>query len=283
MTAPKPEIINTVKALRLVVKGWRSEGLSIGMIPTMGSLHKGHLAIVKQLQSHVDKTIVSIFVNPIQFNPGEDFNRYPRTLESDADKLQTISVDCIFAPDVKEMYGKGFTTNINIKGLSDILCGTSRQGHFDGVATVVTKLLNQCLPDKVIFGEKDYQQLQVLKRLVMDLNIPVEIVNGTLVRDENGLALSSRNIFLSDEERDVANNLNKTLFTLKEKAKEGGDLRLLEAWGITELLESGFRLVDYLEFRHEGNLKLATNLKKPVRILAAAYVGKTRLIDNLPL
>ncbi len=281
MNPNRPEIVNTVKDLRETVSSWRKQGLKIGMIPTMGSLHKGHLAIVEQLQAHVDKTVVSIFVNPIQFGHGEDFSRYPRTLQTDTYKLQSIGVDCVFAPDVAEMYGDGFTTNINIKGLSDILCGASRQGHFDGVATVVTKLLNQCLPDKVIFGEKDYQQLQVLKRLVKDLNIPVEIVNGTLVRDESGLALSSRNSFLSKKERAISIHLNQTLFALKETALEGGDLRLLEAWGITKLLKSGFRLVDYLEFRYDNNLDLATNLDKPVRILSAAHVGKTRLIDNI--
>ncbi|MGY8986327.1 MAG: pantoate--beta-alanine ligase [Sphingomonadales bacterium] len=283
MNFQQPVIVNTVPLLRKRVRKWQKADLKIGLIPTMGSLHDGHLTIVKQLQNHVDKTVVSIFVNPIQFSPGEDFSRYPRTLDSDANKLQTIGVDCIFAPNVTEMYGEDFTTNINIKGLSDILCGTSRQGHFDGVATVITKLLNQCLPDKVIFGEKDYQQLQVLKRLVLDLNIPVEIVDGTLVRDEFGLALSSRNVFLSNSEREIALNLNKVLFSLRKKALKGEDLRLLEAWGITELLRSGFRLVDYLEFRCSDTLDLATNLEKQSRILVAAHVGKTRLIDNIPI
>lgn len=208
---PDVKISRTVKDLRSVVREWHNEGLKVGLIPTMGALHHGHLSLVREMQKIADRVVVSIFVNPKQFGPNEDFDKYPRPEKDDLEKLQQVGCHMLYAPGVEEIYPQGFLTNISVREITTDLCGAERPGHFDGVTTIVTKLLLQCLPDVVIFGKKDYQQYIVLKQLVKDLNIPTVVVGGTLIRDKDGLATSSRNIYLSTEERRIALEIPKTL------------------------------------------------------------------------
>ncbi|WP_337186082.1 pantoate--beta-alanine ligase [Phenylobacterium sp.] len=282
MSAPLP-IVRTVADLRARVRAWRAEGLRIGFTPTMGALHEGHLSLVRLAGARTDRVVASVFVNPTQFGPNEDFDAYPRDEARDAALLAGAGCDLLYAPSTAEMYPPGAATTVTVAGVSEPLDGQARPGHFAGVATVVAKLLNQCAPDVAVFGEKDYQQLQVIRRLVADLDLPVEIVGGATARAEDGLALSSRNAYLSAEERAVAPRLNRALRTVFETVKAGGDVAAAEQQAVSDLLAAGFSQVDYVEARRPGTLeRLGPGpADAPVRVLGAARLGRTRLIDNL--
>ncbi len=275
--------LKTVSELRAQVKAWRKEGLKIGLAPTMGALHAGHLSLVAGVLKKTDRAVVSIFVNPAQFGAGEDFEMYPREEQQDCKKLEAAGAHLVYLPGVSEMYRDGPGTTVRVAGLSEVLCGKFRPGHFEGVATVVTKLLLQCLPDAAIFGEKDFQQLRVIQKLVADLKIPVEILAAPTLREADGLAMSSRNAYLTASERSTAAALPKTIKTLLNKAKAGEDLRQLEKEGQAALFLNGFDRVDYLEFREAGDLSLSQTTGKSTRLFAAAHIGKTRLIDNMSI
>jgi len=274
--------VETVAALRDRVATWRNAGLSIGFVPTMGALHQGHLSLVDYARDHADRVVVSIFVNPKQFGPSEDFDRYPRQLAEDRAKLATVGTDLLYAPSVAEMYPEGFSTTVSVAGVTEGLCGASRPGHFDGVATVVTKLLLQAQADVAVFGEKDYQQYLTLKRLVQDLDIPTRILPGPTVRDADGLAMSSRNAYLSAPEREIALALPRTLTRMVEVLEAGqDDIDAVLRQGRAALQEAGITQVEYLELRDAETLRPVTRLTAPARVLAAVRVGQTRLIDNM--
>jgi len=272
----------TVADLRAHVAPWRKAGKSIALVPTMGALHAGHLSLVTLAKSKTDRVVVSIFVNPIQFGPREDFNTYPRDEAGDIEKLRAAGADLVFAPNTAEMYPAGFSTKVSIGDLTEDLCGANRHNHFDGVATVVTKLLLQCAPDMAIFGEKDYQQLLVIKHLVRDLNVPVEVLGGDIVREKDGLALSSRNAYLSPAERKTAPLLHQTISEVAAALARGEGADAACVAGRFKLEAAGFR-VDYIAVRDPDTLKPLSGPVKHARVLAAAYLGKTRLIDNVPV
>jgi pantoate--beta-alanine ligase len=275
-----PEIARTVTELRRQVTRWHAAGEQVALVPTMGALHDGHLSLVtraKQVASHV---VVSLFVNPTQFGPKEDLSRYPRDESGDRALLASVSCDLLFAPTVEEMYPKGFSTNVRVGNVSYGLCGDVRPGHFDGVATVVTKLLLQAGADVAVFGEKDFQQLHVIKRLVQDLNIPTEIIGAPIVRDSDGLAMSSRNRYLSAADRIIAVALPRTLIWAADALAAGMNGAQMGQAVKEKLLDAGFQAVDYVELRAEADLAQLDRLTAPARILAAARVGSTRLIDN---
>ena len=274
-------ILRTIEALRRQVAAWRAAGETIGLVPTMGALHEGHLSLVRQARAQCRHTVVSIFVNPTQFGPNEDFNRYPRDLAGDAAKLGTVGVDAIFAPEAAEMYSAGASTAVTVAGLADGLCGPFRPGHFTGVATIVTKLLLQALPDAAYFGEKDYQQLQVIKRLTRDLDIPVRIESVPTYREPDGLAMSSRNAYLSPAERQIAPNLNRVLREVAAALARGEAAAPAIAHGKAKLTQAGFTKIDYLEAVDAATLKPVERATGPVRVAAAAWLGRTRLIDNV--
>ena len=272
----------TVADLRAHVAPWRKAGKSIALVPTMGALHAGHLSLVTLAKSKADRVVVSIFVNPIQFGPREDFNIYPRDEAGDIEKLRAAGADLVFAPNTAEMYPAGFSTKVSIGDLTEDLCGANRPNHFDGVATVVTKLLLQCAPDMAIFGEKDYQQLLVIKHLVRDLNVPVEVLGGDIVREKDGLALSSRNAYLSPADRETAPLLHQTISEVAAALARGEGADAACVAGRFKLEAAGFR-VDYIAVRDPDTLKPLSGPVKHARVLAAAYLGKTRLIDNVPV
>ena len=282
-------IIHTIKELRELVKGWRKEGLSVGLVPTMGALHAGHRSLIEKSVSKCDKTVVSVFVNPIQFCPGEDLDKYPRTLNADEQLVSDAGADVVFAPSPKEMYGEGhilsndfLTYVIPPYFYVDKLCGKSRVGHFDGVCTVVNKLFNIVHPDFAFFGEKDRQQLIILKKMVKDLNIPVEIIACPIVREESGLALSSRNKYLSDEQKKDALALSKILFNIKACYNKG-------VTDVNALLETAYAFLnsnhslEYLEFRDCENLEEKKVADSDTIVFIALKVGNVRLIDNIKL
>ncbi|MCQ4249479.1 pantoate--beta-alanine ligase [Pseudomonas stutzeri] len=276
-------VVRTVADLRAAVTRARGEGKRIGFVPTMGNLHAGHIALVKKAGQRADFVVASIFVNPLQFGPNEDLASYPRTLTADQDKLFNAGCHLLFAPGVEEMYphGQKLQTIVRVPGVSEGLCGGSRPGHFDGVSTVVSKLFNMVLPDLAVFGEKDYQQLAVIRTMVRDLNMPVQIIGEPVVRAEDGLALSSRNGYLSADERAAAPVLYRTLQQLADAIRQGNrDYPALLAAGKQALEAAGLR-PDYLEIRHALDLQPATPEHHELVILAAAFLGKTRLIDNM--
>jgi pantoate--beta-alanine ligase len=275
--------VRKVRSLRAHVAEWRREGETVALVPTMGGLHEGHLSLVRLAKRRADRAVVSIFVNPTQFGPGEDFGSYPRDVAGDAKMLAPLGTDLIFSPAVEEMYPEGFATHVEISRITDVLCGASRPGHFSGVATVVSKLLLQCLPDYALFGEKDYQQLLVIKRMVADLNIPAKILGGPIVRDSDGLALSSRNAYLDADERRAAPLLYQTILEIAADLNRGRTVNDTITAGRVLLEAAGFR-VDYLEVRDAATLETATNLHTTkARVFVAAFLGRTRLIDNVPL
>lgn len=276
-------VVRTVADLRARVGAWRQEGQRIGLVPTMGALHEGHLSLVRLARTRADRVVASVFVNPTQFGPNEDFEAYPRDEARDAALLADAGCDLLYAPSVEEMYPPGAATTITVAGVSEPLDGRARPGHFAGVATVVTKLLNQCAPDVALFGEKDFQQLQVIKRLVRDLDLPVAIVGGPTARAEDGLALSSRNAYLREGERPVAGRLNLILRRAFERLRAGEDVETVEREAVAELLAAGFTKVDYVEARVPDTLeRLGPGpVRGPIRVLGAAHIGRTRLIDNL--
>ena len=272
--------VRTVGDLRNRLGPWRESGETIGLVPTMGALHEGHLSLVMLATNHADRVVTSIFVNPIQFGPREDFHHYPRDQAGDLAKLEKAGADLVFTPDTAEMYPEGFSTKVTAGDLTEDLCGAARPNHFDGVATVVTKLLLQCVPDLAVFGEKDYQQLLVIKRLVRDLNIPVEIIGAPIVREKDGLALSSRNAYLSPAERKIAPLLYQTIFAVAADLAKGRGANDAAEAGRFKLEAAGFR-VDYVAIRDPETLKPLSGPVQQARVLAAAYLGRTRLIDNV--
>ncbi|MGB9644724.1 MAG: pantoate--beta-alanine ligase [Stellaceae bacterium] len=276
--------MRTVADLRKHIDLWRKGEARVGLAPTMGALHQGHMALVRAARAECDRVVASIFVNPKQFAPTEDLASYPRREAADLEMLETEGVDLVFMPAVDEIYPPGFATLVRVNGLTEGLCGVHRAGHFDGVTTVVTKLLIQALPDIAYFGEKDYQQLMVVRQLARDLDIPVHIAGVPIVREPDGLALSSRNVYLSAEERRIAPNLARVLRSVASALdiKAGAVAREL-ARGVRELREAGFE-IDYLEVREEGTLKPVTSIVAArSRVFAAVRLGKTRLIDNIPI
>lgn len=280
--SPLP-VVRTIADLRAQVAAWRREGLRIGFVPTMGALHEGHLSLVRLARTRADRVVASVFVNPTQFGPNEDFDAYPRDEARDAGLLAGAGCHLLFAPSVAEMYPQGASTTVTVAGVSEPLDGQARPGHFAGVATVVTKLLNQCAPDVAVFGEKDFQQLAVIRRLVRDLDLPVEILGGPTARAEDGLALSSRNAYLTAAERQVAPRLNAVLREVLATVRAGEPVEAAESKAVADLLAAGFASVDYVEARVPETLaRLGSGpATGPVRVLGAVRLGKTRLIDNI--
>ena len=276
-------VARTVESLRNIVSQWRQNGESVALVPTMGALHRGHLALVEKARANSDRVVVSIFVNPAQFAAHEDFGDYPRTAREDIEKLKPLGVDLIYGPAASEMYKPDFSTSIVVGGVSEGLCTVTRPHFFGGVAIVVAKLLLQCLPDIAIFGEKDYQQLLVIRRMVRDLNIPVEILSGPTEREEDGLAISSRNVYLSEQERGRAVELSRTLREVVVDVESGGNIRSALAAGEARLKKAGFDPVDYLEVCDAETLEPVESLDRDARALGAAHLGQTRLIDNFPI
>lgn len=276
-------IVRTVADLRAQVRAWKTRGERVALVPTMGALHEGHLSLVALAKTKADRVVASVFVNPTQFGPNEDFDAYPRGEARDAALLAGAKCDLLYAPTVAEMYPQGFATTINVTGVSEPLDGAARPGHFAGVATVVTKLLLQSGTDVAVFGEKDYQQLQVIKRVVRDLDIPVEIVGAPTSRLEDGLARSSRNAYLSEAEREVAGRMNLALSDAVRRLQGGESVEKVEATGRAALERAGFQRIDYFEVRNADDLSHPGPgpLSVPGRVLAAAVVGRTRLIDNM--
>ncbi|UVL83171.1 pantoate--beta-alanine ligase [Pseudomonas sp. B21-028] len=277
--------VKTVRELRAAVARARSEGKRIAFVPTMGNLHSGHVALVTKAAQRADFVVTSIFVNPLQFGAGEDLDKYPRTLAADQEKLLQAGCHLLFAPSVEEMYPDGMTgqTRVSVPQLSEGLCGASRPGHFEGVATVVSKLFNMVQPDLAVFGQKDFQQLAVIRALVHDLNMPIQIIGEPTVRAEDGLALSSRNGFLSPEQRAVAPVVYRSLNSIAEAIRQGQrDFPALVAEQLKQLEAAGMR-PDYLEIRQARTLRPAMPEDRDLVILVAAFLGTTRLIDNLHL
>ena len=275
------QTVTTIEELRDTIKAWRRAGETVGLVPTMGALHEGHLALVRHSRAKATRTCATLFVNPAQFGEGEDFGVYPRDEAEDAAKLANEGVALLFRPEVGEIYPPGFATQVRVEGLGDILEGEFRRGFFTGVATVVTKLLMQALPDIAVFGEKDYQQLQVIRRLTRDLDIPVRIEAVATVREADGLALASRNAYLTKAERKIAPVLFGTISQVAENVARGADGVEQAAWGEGQLALGGFTKIDYLSVRDADTLDPVADTSKPARVLAAAWLGKTRLIDNV--
>src|SRR5215831_8369039 len=278
------EIGRTISDLRRHIALWRKAEQRIGLVPTMGALHEGHMALVRAAQAECARVVTSIFVNPKQFSPSEDLGSYPRRERADLDMLRSAGVDLVFMPAVDEMYPPCFSTTVRVAGLSEGLCGGHRTGHFDGVATVVSKLLIQALPDAAYFGEKDYQQLMIVQRLVCDLDIPVRIVGVPTVREADGLALSSRNAYLSSEERRLAPALARVLRKIAIALTDDPTAVVRElACGSAALEKAGFA-VEYLEIREAETLvPVTTEITASSRVFAAARLGRSRLIDNMPI
>ncbi|MBR2536829.1 MAG: pantoate--beta-alanine ligase [Hyphomicrobium sp.] len=276
------KIVRTVKDLRKQVGKWRADGKSVALVPTMGALHDGHLGLVKLAKKKADRVVVSIFVNPTQFAPTEDLSRYPRDEAGDLEKLGGVGADLLWAPSVEEMYPDGFSTAIVAGSAAEGLEGAIRPQHFGGVATVCCKLFSQVSPDVAIFGEKDYQQLIVLRQMVRDLNLPLKLIAAPTKRAADGLAMSSRNAYLTEAERAIAPSLFAVLSELAADVSEGADLAAGIANAKRKLLASGFSSVDYVEVRDAETLAAVDRADTaPLRVLAAVRLGKTRLIDNV--
>ncbi len=283
-------VTRTIDRTRGVIGEWRARGLSVGLVPTMGSLHEGHLALVERARAENDRVLATVFVNPLQFAPSEDFDAYPRDDERDFALLRERRCDAVFAPGVSEMFPEGgrsindAATRVAVPALANVLCGLSRPGHFDGVATIVLKLLMITLPDAAYFGEKDYQQLTIIKRMVKDLCVPVRIAGVRIVREPDGLALSSRNLYLNAGQRAVAPRLQHELLRLRDGlGSDDAAIASALAKSTAQLLSAGFDRVDYLTLASGESLE---NLRRPspgARLFGAAWLGRTRLIDNIPL
>jgi pantoate--beta-alanine ligase len=275
----------TVADLRRTVAGWRREGLTVGLVPTMGALHEGHISLVRLALARADRVVASIFVNPTQFGPNEDLAAYPRDEAGDAARLADAGCHLLFAPSMAEMYPPGVATVVTVSGVSEPLDGQARPGHFAGVATIVAKLLNQARPDVAVFGEKDYQQLQVIRRMAADLDLGVEILGAPTARAQDGLALSSRNAYLTDDERRRAPELAAALTEAVSNLRAGAEVAGVEARAVGRLRAAGFGPVDYVEVRDAADLsRLGPGRLLPgrsARILAAAWLGRARLIDNM--
>jgi pantoate--beta-alanine ligase len=278
-----PVILREKAALRAAVAGWQRAGEVVGVVPTMGALHEGHLSLVEAAQAQCDRVVVTIFVNPAQFNNPADLDSYPRTETQDAEKLARFAVDAIYAPAVDQIYPQGFATKVSVAGLTDVLCGAHRPGHFDGVATVVTKLFTQTRADKAFFGEKDFQQLQVVRRLARDLDLDVAVVGCPTIREEDGTAMSSRNLLLSDRARTTAPVLHEVMEQIAEGLRAGTEFGTLHAEAVTRLERAGFTGVDYLDLRAQDDLSSLAAPTRPARLFAAAWLAGVRLIDNIAI
>ena len=279
------KVVDSIASLRTLISEWKRCDNTVGFVPTMGNLHDGHLELVKRAKAHNDRVVVSIFVNPMQFGENEDLDAYPRTIEDDKAKLSAQGVDAVFMPSVADMYPCGLEeqTFVEVPGISNILCGASRTGHFRGVATVVTKLFNMVQPNDAFFGEKDYQQLQVIHAMVRDLSMPVTIHGVPTARDASGLALSSRNGYLSDEQRSIAPTIYREMKRIKTRIEQGEkDFTGLANALANTLDNSGFNS-DYVHIVNAHTLQPATQDDKHLVILVAAFLGNTRLIDNLQI
>jgi len=274
-------LVKEIKELRNLIKSWKREGLSIGYVPTMGALHEGHESLIKKAVAENDKVVISVFVNPTQFGPNEDYDSYPRDIDKDLAICMSAGGDVVFNPEPKEMYFDNKSTSVSVSNLTSVLCGAKRPGHFDGVCLVVSKLLNIVTPDKAYFGEKDAQQVAVLKRMVRDLNIDVEIVACPIIREEDGLAKSSRNTYLSDEERKAALILSRSLEVAKDLLNKGErDAIKLKKIIKEEISKEQLSKIDYVEIVDSDTLENVGIIEKNILIPIAVYIGKTRLIDN---
>jgi len=275
--------VKDVEALRKQVKQWHQDKLKVAFVPTMGNLHQGHLSLVSRAQELADKVVVSVFVNPLQFDDKNDLSAYPRTLDADLRQLDSVACDLVFTPTAELIYPQGMDdqTIITVPGMDDKLCGQARPGHFDGVATVVAKLFNLVQADVAVFGEKDYQQLLLIKKMVNDLNIPITIIGAATHREHSGLAMSSRNQYLTAQQREQAAYLYQSLLIVKEQLEQGNkDFSVIEQTAFKSLQKSGF-VPDYVDIRCADNLERAKIGDKSFRILAAARLGNARLIDNI--
>ncbi|MDB5720818.1 MAG: pantothenate synthetase [Alphaproteobacteria bacterium] len=275
------QIVRDIDSLRETVAALRADGGRIALVPTMGALHAGHMALVAEARRRADHVVASIFVNPRQFGANEDLSTYPRREATDAGMLDEVGCALLWAPDAPAMYPEGYATNVGVGGVSDGLDGAARPGHFDGVATIVLKLFNQVQPDLAVFGEKDYQQLAVIRRMVRDLDLPIEIVAVPTQRDADGLALSSRNFYLGEEERRAARALPRALGEAAGAMQRGTPPAEAIAAAGDKLVKAGFEPADYIELRDAATLVPLASLDRPARLLAAARIGTTRLIDNL--
>lgn len=269
--------------MRQIACTWRAAGQIIGVVPTMGALHQGHLSLAQTARAECDRVIVTIFVNPRQFNNSQDLLKYPRSEAEDAALLATVGVDAIFAPPADEVYPPGFVTSVSVAGVAGPLEGALRPGHFDGVATVVTKLFGMTLADRAYFGQKDWQQLRVVNRLVRDLNLPVWIVGCETVREADGLAMSSRNARLTPAARATAPALYATMSRAAAQIRSGGDAGTVLARCAAALMVAGFDRVEYVELRDAARLEPVSQADRPLRLLAAGWLGEVRLIDNIPV
>lgn len=267
--------------IRAAIADLRADGGKIALVPTMGALHEGHISLVKRAGEVADHVVASIFVNPTQFGEGEDFESYPRTEEDDAAKLEAAGCELLWAPAPNQVYPNGFSTSIAVSGVSEGLCGAARPGHFDGVATVVAKLFNQILPDYALFGEKDYQQLALIRRMARDLDFQIEIIGVPTMREADGLAMSSRNTYLSPEDRARAVALPNALRTAADAIISGASVGETLATAQQQMINAGFASIDYVELRDAETLDPVKLLERPARLLAAARIGQTRLIDNI--
>lgn len=277
------QILRTVGELRTRVRGWKADGKQVGVVPTMGALHDGHLSLVRAAKRGCDRVIVTIFVNPMQFNSPDDLAKYPRTEDQDAALLVREGVDLLFAPQPDEVYPAGFASKVSVTGVTEPMEGAMRPGHFDGVATVVAKLFGMTQADRAYFGQKDWQQLQVVRRMVADLNIPVEIVGCDTVREHDGLAMSSRNVRLDPLARAQAPQLHRILQKTATAIREGVPVAVQLAVAQDELRQAGFTEIEYVDLRDAKTLQPVTELAAPARLLVAAWLGGVRLIDNIGL
>ena len=278
------EVVRDTQDLRPHINAWRRAGDSIGLVPTMGGIHDGHLALMHEARAVCRRVVVSLFVNPKQFGPAEDLAGYPTDSGRDTGLIAGTGADLLFAPKLDQMYPSHFATTVAVSGLTEDLCGAHRPGHFAGVTTVVAKLFNQCQPDAAWFGEKDYQQLVVIRRLVADLALPIEIYAVPTVREADGLAMSSRNSYLSAEARRIAPALYETLAAMADRLADGATTASDEiARGRAALERAGFDKIDYLEIRDAETLEPVEAVTRPARVLAAVWLGKARLIDNVPV
>ncbi|WP_306153523.1 pantoate--beta-alanine ligase [Roseovarius sp. MMSF_3281] len=278
-----PPIIRTLSELRTRTTGWMRAGEKIGVVPTMGALHDGHLSLVQAAKDTCDRVIVTIFVNPKQFNNPADLENYPRTEEEDAGKLARFNVDTVYVPDGDVMYPERFATTVSVEGLTDVMEGAHRPGHFDGVATVVTKLFLQTMASDAFFGEKDFQQLLVVRRMARDLDIPITVHGCPTIREIDGLAMSSRNLLLSDRARVIAPRLFEEMESVAEGVAKGQDFEPLQAEAIKRLENAGFTKVEYLEMRAQDDLSFLEAATRPARLFAAAHLAGVRLIDNIAI
>ncbi|GKX66627.1 pantothenate synthetase [Clostridium sp. TW13] len=274
-------LVKEIKELRSMIKSWRREGLSIGFVPTMGALHEGHESLIKRAVAENDRVVVSVFVNPTQFGPNEDYDAYPRNIDKDLKLCMNAGATVVFNPEPKEMYFQDKSTSVSVSGLTDVLCGAKRPGHFDGVCLVVSKFLNIVTPDRAYFGQKDAQQVAVIKRMIRDLNIDVEIIPCPIVREEDGLAKSSRNTYLSAEERKAALVLSRSL-KMAKKALDNGER---DAYKLKELIrveisKEPLAKIDYVEIVDGDSLNDVEVIERNILVPIAVYIGKTRLIDN---